>query len=87
MTLLTSPQEFYTKLLEMIKRAKRRIIISSLYIGAEESELVSSVVVFWHTAHSSGRSGTGRIEKSTSASSDDHPGLPPSDPLISINEL
>ena len=41
MTLLTSPQEFYDKLLEMIQRARRRIIISSLYIGAEEGQLVS----------------------------------------------
>lgn len=40
-TLLTSPQEFYDKLIDMIKRARRRIIISSLYIGAEEAELVS----------------------------------------------
>jgi phosphatidylserine/phosphatidylglycerophosphate/cardiolipin synthase-like enzyme len=39
--LLGSPQEFYALLLEMIKRAKRRIVISSLYIGAEEAELVS----------------------------------------------
>jgi CDP-diacylglycerol--glycerol-3-phosphate 3-phosphatidyltransferase len=39
-SLLSSPQEFYGTLLEMIGRAKRRIIISSLYIGAEESELV-----------------------------------------------
>jgi CDP-diacylglycerol--glycerol-3-phosphate 3-phosphatidyltransferase len=38
---LTSPQEFYDKLIDMIKRARRRIIISSLYIGAEEAELVS----------------------------------------------
>lgn len=38
--LLTSPVQFKAALLEMIKRAKRRIIISSLYIGAEEEELV-----------------------------------------------
>ncbi|WWC86145.1 uncharacterized protein L201_001018 [Kwoniella dendrophila CBS 6074] len=41
--LLTSPQMFYARLLEMIKRAKRRILISSLYIGAEEGELVDSI--------------------------------------------
>ena len=42
-SLLTSPEEFYGRLLDMISRAKRRIIISSLYIGAEESELVSGL--------------------------------------------
>lgn len=41
MELLTSPELFYARLLEMIKRAKRRILISSLYIGVEEGELVS----------------------------------------------
>ena len=44
-TLLTSPQEFYDKLLEMIQRARRRIIISSLYIGAEEGQLVSDFTI------------------------------------------
>jgi len=39
--LIVSPEQFRTGLLEMIKRARRRIIISSLYIGAEEHELVS----------------------------------------------
>ncbi|WVW82198.1 hypothetical protein I302_104204 [Kwoniella bestiolae CBS 10118] len=41
--LLTSPQMFYARLIEMIKRAKRRVLISSLYIGAEEGELVESI--------------------------------------------
>nr|XP_019014884.1 CDP-diacylglycerol-glycerol-3-phosphate 3-phosphatidyltransferase [Kwoniella pini CBS 10737]OCF53665.1 CDP-diacylglycerol-glycerol-3-phosphate 3-phosphatidyltransferase [Kwoniella pini CBS 10737] len=41
--LLTSPQMFYGRLLEMIKRARRRILISSLYIGTEESELVEAI--------------------------------------------
>ena len=36
-----SPVEFKASLLDMIKRARRRIIISSLYIGVEEDELVS----------------------------------------------
>ncbi|OCF55551.1 CDP-diacylglycerol-glycerol-3-phosphate 3-phosphatidyltransferase [Kwoniella mangroviensis CBS 10435] len=41
--LLTSPQMFYGRLIEMIKRAKRRVLISSLYIGTEEAELVESI--------------------------------------------
>ncbi|WVR05797.1 hypothetical protein IAU60_002822 [Kwoniella sp. DSM 27419] len=41
--LLTSPEAFYKRLIEMVKRARRRIIISSLYIGAEESELVEAI--------------------------------------------
>jgi CDP-diacylglycerol--glycerol-3-phosphate 3-phosphatidyltransferase len=41
-TLMDSPTAFYDALIDMISRAKRRIIISSLYIGAEESELVST---------------------------------------------
>lgn len=40
-TLLGSPEEFKAKLLAMIKRAKRRILISTLYIGASQTELVS----------------------------------------------
>jgi hypothetical protein len=39
--LIAGPGEFYKDLIEMLKRAKRRVIISSLYIGAEEAELVS----------------------------------------------
>ncbi|OCF42488.1 CDP-diacylglycerol-glycerol-3-phosphate 3-phosphatidyltransferase [Kwoniella heveanensis CBS 569] len=41
--LLTSPEGFYKRLIEMVKRAKRRVIISSLYIGTEESELVEVI--------------------------------------------
>ncbi|WVQ97237.1 hypothetical protein IAU59_004347 [Kwoniella sp. CBS 9459] len=41
--LLTSPEGFYKRLIEMVKRAKRRIIISSLYIGTEEGELVDAI--------------------------------------------
>lgn len=39
--LLTSPSGFYQDVLDMMKRAKRRILISTLYIGVEETELVS----------------------------------------------
>lgn len=42
--LLTGPGEFYKGLIEMIKRARRRIFISSLYIGAEEAELVRTLL-------------------------------------------
>jgi phosphatidylserine/phosphatidylglycerophosphate/cardiolipin synthase-like enzyme len=41
-SLLTSPTDFREKLLEMIRRAKKRILISSLYIGAEQQELVET---------------------------------------------
>lgn len=41
--LLTGPEVFYSRLLDMIKGAKRRILISSLYIGAEEGELVGVI--------------------------------------------
>lgn len=52
--LLTGPEVFYSRLLDMIKGAKRRILISSLYIGAEEGELVSagykpSSIDCWHS--------------------------------------
>jgi CDP-diacylglycerol--glycerol-3-phosphate 3-phosphatidyltransferase len=40
-TLYSSPGEFKKALLEMIKRARRRILISTLYIGASQAELVS----------------------------------------------
>lgn len=42
---MDSPTAFYDALIDMISRAKRRIIISSLYIGAEESELVSNITL------------------------------------------
>lgn len=41
--LLNSPGGFYQDVIEMLKRAKRRILISTLYIGTEETELVSSL--------------------------------------------
>lgn len=40
MRLLTSPGGFYQDVLDMLKRAKRRILISTLYLGVEETELV-----------------------------------------------
>jgi CDP-diacylglycerol--glycerol-3-phosphate 3-phosphatidyltransferase len=38
--LLNSPSGFYGDIIEMLKRARRRILISTLYIGVEETELV-----------------------------------------------
>jgi hypothetical protein len=38
--LLNSPAGFYGDVIDMLKRAKRRILISTLYIGVEETELV-----------------------------------------------
>lgn len=37
---LESPHQFYTTLLDNIRKAKRRIFLASLYIGKEETELV-----------------------------------------------
>ncbi|KAI9634951.1 putative CDP-diacylglycerol-glycerol-3-phosphate 3-phosphatidyltransferase [Dioszegia hungarica] len=42
-TLYTTPEEFKRAMLEMIKRAKRRILISSLYIGASQAELIDAL--------------------------------------------
>ena len=39
-SILHQPKVFYDTLLKMISRARKRIYISSLYIGAEEKELV-----------------------------------------------
>ncbi|KAF8183446.1 hypothetical protein BJ912DRAFT_1120344 [Pholiota molesta] len=41
--ILTDPVQFYDTLLEMINKAERRIFISSLYIGSEETELISAL--------------------------------------------
>ncbi|KAF9001583.1 hypothetical protein BDQ17DRAFT_1358464 [Cyathus striatus] len=38
--ILSEPPQFYDLLLDMIRRAERRIFISSLYIGSAESELI-----------------------------------------------
>jgi CDP-diacylglycerol--glycerol-3-phosphate 3-phosphatidyltransferase len=46
--LLNSPTGFYQDVIEMLKRAKRRILISTLYIGVEETELVSDgFLILW----------------------------------------
>jgi CDP-diacylglycerol--glycerol-3-phosphate 3-phosphatidyltransferase len=39
-TVLTTPEEFYTTLRTKILGAKKRVYLSSLYIGKEEKELV-----------------------------------------------
>lgn len=39
-TVLTTPEEFYSTLRKKILSAKKRIFLSSLYIGKEETELV-----------------------------------------------
>ena len=60
--LLTSPGGFYGDVLEMMKRAKRRILISTLYIGVEETELVchfSSSIFRWKRNRKRGGEGLG----------------------------
>ncbi|TFK69949.1 CDP-diacylglycerol-glycerol-3-phosphate 3-phosphatidyltransferase [Pluteus cervinus] len=42
-SVLSEPSEFYSLLLSMIERAQKRIFISSLYIGSEESALVDAL--------------------------------------------
>jgi CDP-diacylglycerol--glycerol-3-phosphate 3-phosphatidyltransferase len=39
-TVLSTPEEFYSTLKEKILSAKKRVFLSSLYIGKEETELV-----------------------------------------------
>lgn len=39
-TILTTPEEFYATLREKILGAKKRVYLSSLYVGKEEKELV-----------------------------------------------
>ncbi|CAA7269527.1 unnamed protein product [Cyclocybe aegerita] len=41
--ILTEPPEFYKMLLDMINQAEQRIFLSSLYVGAEEQELIDSL--------------------------------------------
>ncbi|KAF9473903.1 phospholipase D/nuclease [Pholiota conissans] len=41
--ILRNPAQFYDTLLEMINKAERRIFISSLYIGSEETELIDAL--------------------------------------------
>lgn len=40
-SVLNRPDQFYSFLIDSIKQAKRRIFLASLYIGKEETELVS----------------------------------------------
>ncbi|GAA5956397.1 hypothetical protein JCM3765_005650 [Sporobolomyces pararoseus] len=40
---LYEPKEFYQRLLHKIRNAKRRIFIASLYVGKEETELISTL--------------------------------------------
>ncbi|CAE6392358.1 unnamed protein product [Rhizoctonia solani] len=42
-SILTKPNEYYQTLLDMISRAKQRIVISSLYIGETEHQLISAL--------------------------------------------
>ncbi|KAJ6507731.1 hypothetical protein C8R47DRAFT_1004973 [Mycena vitilis] len=41
--ILSKPTQFYSQLIDMIRRAQTRIFISSLYLGSSESELVSAL--------------------------------------------
>ncbi|KAF4608259.1 CDP-diacylglycerol--glycerol-3-phosphate 3-phosphatidyltransferase [Pleurotus pulmonarius] len=41
--ILSQPSSFYEKLLAMIRRAKTRIFLSSLYIGSGESQLIGAL--------------------------------------------
>ncbi|KAL8794857.1 MAG: hypothetical protein Q9195_002569 [Heterodermia aff. obscurata] len=41
--LIDGPAEFYTTLKSMIRKAKRRIFLSTLYIGKTEHELISAI--------------------------------------------
>ncbi|KZT70067.1 hypothetical protein DAEQUDRAFT_750479 [Daedalea quercina L-15889] len=46
--ILTEPRQFYRCLLDMIRRARRRLFISSLYIGSEDLELVKELEASLH---------------------------------------
>ncbi|KAF8176134.1 hypothetical protein K438DRAFT_2022661 [Mycena galopus ATCC 62051] len=41
--ILSKPTQFYSQIIDMIRRAQTRIFISSLYLGSSESELVSAL--------------------------------------------
>jgi CDP-diacylglycerol--glycerol-3-phosphate 3-phosphatidyltransferase len=43
---LTTPEEFYATLRKKILSAKKRVFLSSLYIGKEEKELVPILIAF-----------------------------------------
>ncbi|EPQ57779.1 hypothetical protein GLOTRDRAFT_71652 [Gloeophyllum trabeum ATCC 11539] len=40
---LLAPKQFYDNLLGMIRRARKRVFLSSLYIGSEEGELIDTL--------------------------------------------
>ncbi|CAE6494636.1 unnamed protein product [Rhizoctonia solani] len=42
-SVLTKPDDYYQSLLSMIAKAKQRIVISSLYIGETENQLISAL--------------------------------------------
>ncbi|GAW01695.1 cdp-diacylglycerol-glycerol-3-phosphate 3-phosphatidyltransferase [Lentinula edodes] len=42
--ILSQPSEFYSTLLDMIRRAEERIFLSSLYIGSSENELIATLM-------------------------------------------
>ncbi|KAF5326651.1 hypothetical protein D9619_004742 [Psilocybe cf. subviscida] len=42
--ILNQPSQFYANLLDMINAAERRIFLSTLYIGAEETELIDTLI-------------------------------------------
>ncbi|KAL4067840.1 hypothetical protein V8B97DRAFT_1866233 [Scleroderma yunnanense] len=46
--MLYQPNQFYSRLLEIIRRARRRIFLSSLYIGSEERELIGALDTALH---------------------------------------
>ncbi|KAH8106954.1 hypothetical protein BXZ70DRAFT_997834 [Cristinia sonorae] len=50
--ILRQPTQFYQQLLDMIRRARKRIFISSLYVGSEEVELVETLRTALHTNQS-----------------------------------
>ena len=91
-TVLTSPNQFKATLLEMIKRARRRIIISSLYIGVEEDDIVGEAyngveilidVKIWSMYQ--GRRAQISLIKLSSFKSRYHPWLSSSDKIVKIN--
>ncbi|CED84006.1 Phosphatidylglycerolphosphate synthase [Phaffia rhodozyma] len=49
---LSEPEQFYKALLGLIKRAKRRLVISSLYIGTEQDELLAAIRTALNTSPS-----------------------------------
>ena len=45
-SVLTTPEEFYTTLKQKILSAEKRVFLSSLYIGKQETEVVCKIVNF-----------------------------------------